>query len=107
MVSHLVGLSEVRLAPFSVIIKVLVVSVEILVTEVIPFRCSEEQKDQGNASRSSIDLVGSVDLRLYAEAGIDGSSARLGLFRIFGRTLSDAENAREGHRKRVVELMKS
>ena len=28
-----------------------------------------------------------LEFRLYAEAGIDGSSARLGLFRIFGRTL--------------------
>jgi hypothetical protein len=38
-----------------------------------------------------VDLVGFVDFRSLAEAGIDGSSARLGLFRIFERTLSDAE----------------
>lgn len=40
-------------------------------------------------------LVGFVDFRPLAEAGIDGSSARLGLFRIFERTFSDAEKARE------------
>lgn len=52
-----------------------------------------------------MDLVGFVDFRPLAEAGIDGSSARLGLFRIFERTLSDAEKAqgRDGHRKRVVQ----
>ena len=46
----------------------------------IPFRCSERQKGQGNLSRSSMDLVGFVDFRPLAEAGIDGSMHVLGFF---------------------------
>ena len=61
------------------------------------------KKDQGNASRSSVDLVGFVDFRRLAEAEIDGLH-----FRLYERPLFDAKKGtrgREGYRKRVVELM--
>jgi len=49
-------------------------------------------------------LLALLTSTLLRRPGIDGSGARLGLFRLFERTLSDAEMAREADRAIENEL---
>jgi hypothetical protein len=73
-ISHLVGLPRRGLAPSPWLsLSQELGALEILVAKAMPFRSSEGQKDQGNASRSSVNLVGFVDIGPLVEAGIDGS----------------------------------